>query len=428
MRKTVLTVTLLAAVSTLSGCSMIFEEPSALILPPASDQEEYTERTLVNSFLSSGQHLQVPGEMEMPAASVDLEADGDTPARKLVFWSNDNGHEVGALLIQKTSDGSWQEVDQIRQYGNAIDYFKLIDVNNDGEQEACIGFNVSGNNVLSIYQLDQTGFHELEQLDYTFLEIVDLNGDGTNTILAALNDYDDTTPKSTLYMYKGSDLACVYEKAFDGNCIEMAFGNVSSSRKGLYFVRSSNYSDLNVELLLPDGDGFDEQMTARAYRINSTTSNNPLIEDITGDGVLDVRSVVEPTEASRRDEGDYLQLWKTWDGENGLQNVYGVIENNTDGYTFVLPAYCLDTVRYQFITEKGSSQLRLYDGANREPAVIIYAQTNTEAIENADKMIALGTSPSSQRAYYARCNTEKFAGEKIDAETLKQLFQIEGGQ
>ena len=105
-----------------------------------------------------------------------------------------------------------------------------------------------------------------------------------------------------------------------------------------------------------------------------------------------------------------------------------MIENNTDGYTFVLPAYCLDTVRYQFITEKGSSQLRLYDGANREPAVIIYAQTNTEAIENADKMIALGTSPSSQRAYYARCNTEKFAGEKIDAETLKQLFQIEGGQ
>lgn len=431
MKKTVLIFTLLVSAAMLSGCSMILEEPSTLILPPASDQEEYTERTLINSFLASGEHLQVPEEMDDPAAFVDVDVDEDEAQEKLVFWSNENGHEVGALLIQKASDGTWNEVDRIRQYGNTIDYFKLIDVNNDGVQEACIGFNVGGNNVLSIYQLDGAGFNEIDQIDYTFLAIVDMDGDGRHTLLTALNDYEDTTPRSTLTMYEGEGtLESVYEKAFDGNCVEMVYGAVSDSQKGLYYVRSSNYRDLNVELLLPEDNGFDEQMTARAYYVNGTASSSPMIEDITGDGVLDVRSVVEPIEPSRRDEGDYLQLWRTWDGKSGLKSVYGVIENNTDGYTFVLPSYCLDTVRYQFITEKGSSQLRLYDGDNKEPAIIIYAQTESgaAAVEDKKDVISLGTSPSSQRSYYALCNTEKFAGQKIEPDTLKQLIQIEGGQ
>ena len=110
--------------------------------------------------------------------------------------------------------------------------------------------------------------------------------------------------------------------------------------------------------------------------------------------------------------------------------MYGVLENNTDGYTFVLPQYCLDSVRYQFVTDKGSSQVRLYDGNNTEPAIILYAQTASEVekIENMKGIIPLGTSPSSQRAYYALCNTDRFAGQLIDIEGLKQLFQIEGGQ
>ena len=107
-----------------------------------------------------------------------------------------------------------------------------------------------------------------------------------------------------------------------------------------------------------------------------------------------------------------------------------MLENSTDGYTFVLPQYCLATVRYQFVNDKGSSQVRLYDGNNAEPAIILYAVTAAEAenIEKTRGIIPLGTSPSSQRVYYALCNTERFAGQKIDTDSIKQLFQIEGGQ
>lgn len=433
MKKFVLLFLLLIGVVSQSGCSAIFEEPSALILPPASDQDEYVERTLINSFLGDGQHLQVPEDMDEPAAIIDLNIGEDRSKEKLAFWSNNNGHEVGVLLMQQAADGSWSILDQIRQFGNAVDFFKLIDLDNDGEKEACVGIDVGGNNVLSVYRLSAEGFAEMAQLNYTFLDILDLNGDGNSAVLCALNDYDDTAPTTTLSVYEaGQELDLVYSKDFDGNCLEMAFGNVSAEEKGLYFVRTSNYSDLNVELLLPTAEnGFDEQMTGLVHYVNTAFSRNTIVADITGDGVLDVQSVIEPIDATGgRDEGDYLRIWKTWDGETSLKNVYGVLENTTDGYTFILPQYCLETVRYQFVNEKGSSQVRLYDGNNTEPAIILYAQIASEAqnIETMKGAIPLGTSPSSQRVYYALCNTERFAGQMIDPDGLKQLFQIEGGK
>lgn len=432
MKKLSLILAMLLCMVSLSGCSVFFEEPSALILPPASDQDEYVERTLINSFLSDGEHLVVPQDMDNPAAFVDLDVDGDKQQEKMVFWSNNNGHEVGVLLMKQGNDGTWTILDQIRQYGNAIDYFKLIDLNNDGAQEACVGVDIGGNNVLSVYKLNGDGFADVGQLNYTFLDIVDMNNDSTNAILCAYNNYDDTASTTTLTVYKGGEnIEPVYQKSFDGNCLEMTYGNVSADQKGLYFIRTSNYSDLNVELLLPtEKDGFDEQMTGLVHYMNTASSRNAIVADVTGDGVLDVQSIIEPIEASGRDEGDYLRIWKTWDGDNALKNVYGVLENNTDGYTFVLPQYCLDSVRYQFVTDKGSSQVRLYDGNNTEPAIILYAQTASEVekIENMKGIIPLGTSPSSQRAYYALCNTDRFAGQLIDIEGLKQLFQIEGGQ
>ena len=146
--------------------------------------------------------------------------------------------------------------------------------------------------------------------------------------------------------------------------------------------------------------------------------------------MLDIRTVIKPIEASKHTAGDYIKAWKRWDGRNGLEYGYGVLDNNSDGYTFVLPTESLDQVHYQFITEKGSSQVRFYDGANSEPAFILYAQSETEAenIKNKEGIISLGTSPSHQRSYFARCNRSTFAKQPINENIIREAFQIEGGQ
>lgn len=431
-KKTVFILALLLGVLPLGGCSMLFEEPSNLILPPASDQEEYVERTLINSFLGDGEHLEVPEDMENPEAILNVDIDGDKKDEKLAFWANKNGHEVGVMLMHQGEDGTWSVLDQIRQFGNGVDFFRLMDVDGDGKNEACVGIDVGGNNVLSVYHLNKDGFSEAAQIDYSYLDIVDINGDGDNTILCALNDYDDTAPTTTLTVFDSNeDMKTIYEKSFDGNCVAMQFGNVSTTERGLYLVRTSNYSDLNVELLLPNEENiFTEQLTSLVHYLNSATSRSKIISDVTGDGVLDVQSAIEPIETTAHNENDYLRIWKTWDGDESLKNVYGVLENSTDGYTFVLPENWLGSVHYQFVTEKGTSQVRFYDGNTSDAALTLYATS----VEESDKMksirgaVQLGTSPSSQRVYYAVYNMNSFAGQLIDPDSIKQLFLIEGGQ
>lgn len=432
MKKTVLIILMTAFMIVLSGCSLIFEEPSTLILPPATSREQYTERILINQFLSNDEHLEVPENMERPAAFIDIDVDGDGKNEKLVFWSKRNGYKVGVMLLEKDVAGEWVVLDKIHQPGNSIDYFKRLDINNDGQQEICLGADIGGYNVLYVYQVGPKGFTELDQINYSCSKIVDLNNDGHFVLLCALNDGDETTPTTTLYKYEfKKDSQCVYKKTFDGSCVDLEYGNVGKNKKGLYLIRTTDYTNFNVELLLPNSkDGFDEQMTERVLNVNFSSDFISLIGDATGDQILDIRTVIEPIESPKRNTGDYIKAWKSWDGKNSLEYVYGVLENNTDGYTFVLPVKSLDQLRYQFITEKGSSQVRFYDGTNIEPAFVLYAQSASiaEKTKNKEGVISLGTSPSHQRSYFAVCNQCTFANQPINENIIREAFQIEGGQ
>ena len=432
MKKTFIICLMTVPLFVMSGCSLIFEDPSTLILPPATTQEQYVERVLINQFLSNDERLEIPENMDHPAAVVDLDVDGDGTKEKLVFWTKRNGYEVGAMLLKEEPTGDWMALDQIKQYGKGIDYFKLLDIDKDGKQKVCIGADMGGYNVLYVYRVGEKGFEAIDQINYTRLQIVDINNDGAYAVLCVLNDSSETTPTTTLFKYEFKNEAqCVYQKTYDGNCVDLKYGNVGHNKQGIYLVHTGDYINYDVELLLPNAkNGFDEQMSARVLNVNSSSSGLSLIGDATGDNVLDIRTVIKPIEASKHTAGDYIKAWKRWDGRDGLEYGYGVLDNNSDGYTFVLPTESLDQVRYQFITEKGSSQVRFYDGANSEPAFILYAQSETEAenIKNKEGIISLGTSPSHQRSYFARCNRSTFAKQPINENIIREAFQIEGGQ
>ncbi|MDO4280627.1 MAG: hypothetical protein Q4C56_03255 [Peptococcaceae bacterium] len=432
MKKTTLLLLATLCAFLLSGCSLMLEDPSTLIFPPAKDPDQYVERRLINLVLTNDEHLQVPDEMEDPAAYIRVDVNGDGKNEKLVFWSKNNGYEVGALIMQESSDGNWEVLDQVHQYGSAIDYFKMVDVDGDGTREACMGVNIGGYNVLYIYKLSEDGFTPVEQIDYSQLNIVESSEDDKdNIILTALNDINATTPTTTVYAYLcNKNLEQIYKEKFDGNCVELKFGEVGKNKKGLYVVRSSDYTNFNVDLLLPSKEkGFEDQLTERIYSVDASGDYNAIIEDVTGDGILDVQSMLRPIDSTKRDSGDFIKIWKSWDGKDKLSNVYGILENNTDGYIYVLPTYSLSTVRYQFITEKSNSQVRFFDGNAEEPAVILYTHTasSAERLKKKEGLISLGSSPSQQRVYYALRNSDEFAGHKISDNTIKEAFQIEGG-
>lgn len=431
-RKLILALMTICCIFLYSGCSLMLEEPSALITPPANDQKQYQERKLINAILADDEYLEVPSHMDKPAASVDIDADGDGEKEKLVFWVKGNGFETGATILKRTQEGDWVVLDRARQSGRTIDYFNMVDIDQDGKKEIFLGVDIGGYNTLYIYRLSDKGFEAVEQMNYSLLDVVDVYDSGKKQLICALSAPNSNVPKTSLNMYQWENSAMkrMYHKEFDGSCQGMAFGLVDKNHKGLYLAESNDFSTVNIILLLPDKkNGFEEQMTSTVMYLN-TSLGQKTIDDVNGDGVLEVRSILQPTDASKREPSDFLQIWKGWDGNVGLDIVYGVIHNKSDGYEFVFPTYWLNNIRYQFVTEKGSSQIRIYDGNAEEPAFVVYAQDENSAkqLNKNPGLIALGSTPSRQRQYFAKRNTETFAGHELTDAMIKGAFYIEGDQ
>ncbi len=432
MKKIIYTMILSLAALSFSGCALTFQEPSSLIMPPASTHEEYLERTLINSYLADNERLEVPENMDSPAAFITLDGNKDGEDEKLVFWSSSDRREVGALLLAKNSQHEWVVADQIRQYGNNINYFKLVDLGNDGNLEACFGVDIGGYNVLYVYSLSEGRLSEVERVNYSLIDVVDLDGKGNYGVLTALNDANTTTLTSGLYLYKYNDnFECVYKKSFDGACVALEYGKVSEDKTGVYYVRTADYSKVNADLLLKKASGgFEEQMTSSFTYLNTASGFGGIVKDINGDGILELHTVVEPVEVKKRSASEFLQVWQKWNGDVGMSNVYGIIDNTTDGYQLILPAEWLDDVRYQYVTEKNCNQIRIYDGKNTEPAVVFGSILEDE--ESGSKMPAdsvnLGMSPSGHNSYYAQINAQTFAGRALNEKVVKNAFRIEGGE
>lgn len=433
MKKTIAAALCLSLMLTLSGCTFLLEEPSALISPPASSTEQYREQQMLSSILGSNKSLEVPEEMENPAASTDLDIDGDGENEKLVFWTNSNGYEAGVTLLDYSSDKSWFSSDEIRQDARSIDYFKLVDVDHDGQDEAFIGMDIGGYHTLYIYRISDNGFTWLDQMNYTRLSVTDLYNTGETEIICALADNNAVSPTTSvnLYRWQSGSMNRIYNESFEGNCRDMKYGTVAEGVDGLYLMQTIDYTDGNVYLLLPDEEnGLRVRLSSQILYYNMNGNSDSPIADINGDNILEVRSVVQPADTSKREASDYFQMWKVWTGGDDLETVYGIMNNRTDGYRFIVPGEWLASMRYQFVTSDGSNELRIYDGVNDTPAVIIYTQDKTHAAQTAENKACfpLDVSGTNQHYYFAQRNLDTFTGNPLNDQIISDAFAIEGGK
>lgn len=418
------------------GCSFILERPENFIGPPAADVEKYHERMLINSFLADDEHPQVPREMEKPASFVDLDVDGDKNNEKLVFWTNNNGYQTGMTLLSNTG-GGWYVLDQERQSGRTIDFFKLHDIDGDSIPEVFLGVDTGGNNTLHIYKSNSEGLYQIDQINYSKLAFADVRNDGKMELICSLNDLSSAASMTDInvYEWKKDGTANRYlRKSVDGFCQEFNFGEVREGIRGLYLVMSSETNTIKTVLLVPSDNTLNEVMRQDVGFVSAMSERQGgVVQDVNDDGILDVLTIRSPVDASKREPREFLQVWKNWDGTTGFYNVYAAIDNKTDGYTFKLPIEWLDNMHYQYVTEPGNNQLRFFDGernSESEPRFTIYTRDTEreQADDEPSKMVLLGRSPSNQKVYLARINNTNFAGHALNEDILKNALIVEGGQ
>lgn len=418
----------------LSSCSFILEPPANFIAPPVSDKESYQEHMLINGFLGPDENLQVPREMKNPAAQVDLELGPEHSLRKLVFWTKQNGYQVGMTLLVETSDG-WALLDQERQSGRSIHYFNSVDLDGDGNLEILLGVESGANRTLHIYKLTREGLQHMDQFNYSRLAISDINGDGKVEIISTLNNLAGSTTMTDVNSYQFDStnrLQRLSHKTVEGYCHEMEYGPVSPDEKGLYMITSHDTSSIRALLLIYRNDNFEEVLGQDIGYVNALTERQGgIIQDINEDGVLDILTVRYPIDASKREPREYLQIWKEWDGVAGLTNIQAHIDNRSDGYRLQIPLEWLENLHYSYFTEQKDREVRFFDGQDgvgSSPDFSIHTRDAGSPLnEETLGMIPIGMSPSMEKSYYVRINDDQFAGHPLNENIIRSHFKIEGG-
>jgi len=159
-----------------------------------------------------------------------------------------------------------------------------------------------------------------------------------------------------------------------------------------------------------------------------------IFEDTNADGVLEVCSMWTPEENNTaKNYQDYLRVWLQWDGDKELQKVNAVLENSTEGYRFVLDVDWLEQLYYRFnlIDNIIWTEFYLFDDDGKQQEVFAIAavdQLSWEKEVEQDQVIILGNSPSKNKIYLAKINSQQAEILNIDQSKLISCLKIDGGK
>ena len=179
----------------LSGCRYELLSPDSLIQAPSNTQEKVYLKQVISDWLSTDEYLTVPLQMDnkMSYKTVDIDRDGEDEL--VAFIKKDSGYELGFVIFKKNADDEWQPVDKTILSGTSVDYFKVVDLDNDDEaQEMLFGVNIGGTKYLYIYRFTDGALECIgEDIQYDILNIGSLDNTADVRIVTAAVSYTHLT-------------------------------------------------------------------------------------------------------------------------------------------------------------------------------------------------------------------------------------------
>lgn len=161
-------------------------------------------KQVISDWLSNDEYLTVPLQMDnkMSYKTVDIDRDGEDEL--VAFIKKDSGYELGFVIFKKNADDEWQPVDKTILSGTSVDYFKVVDLDNDDEaQEMLFGVNIGGTKYLYIYRFTDGALECIgEDIQYDILNIGSLDNTADVQIVTAVRNTTDEKYQSLLSVYK----------------------------------------------------------------------------------------------------------------------------------------------------------------------------------------------------------------------------------
>lgn len=267
-------IAILIAVSA-SGCSLRIASFDNLVRPPKLSGKYQGLQDAFEASVDLSYDLKTPenGEYQSAFITFDIDSDGDEEA--LVFYSTKEQTDTVMFYYFEYTDDEWTPVASYNGLGNSVDQVIFSDINKDGKHEMIIGwslFSSKTNKVFAVYNTSDKSVDLLNSFAYTYIDIIDVNGDGYDDIFTLT--LDSSNP----------DQLAAYARSYN-------FGNTESSISMLSEVKTdgniSSYSSVKTEkvdetnlIYVEANKGEHEMITEIIYWNDETNSLNAPLFDV----------------------------------------------------------------------------------------------------------------------------------------------------
>lgn len=366
----------------LTGCSYSQSGIEEMLQPPRLSQQQNQIYSALEATVGSNIKLKYPRKGDFTSAFLLNNIDGEYTQEAIVFFQRIGGTASTTapirLNVLDQKDGDWVSTCEIVVEASEVEKVNFVNFNE--KTYIIVGFNLYNKTekLVKLYSFDGSMLHEMFSLSCSNYEVVDLDDDGQQEIVAIITKEAEPAVKTVntvVYSIGSGGLLPLTSAPMDptvSDYIQIAKGKLETGETALY-LDGLKGTVLSTEILVLD----DNHLRNLVYHVKDKVSlinttvrpYGSFCMDLNNDGVYEIPQLVPALgyEEAETHQKLYFTQWYTYQ-EQGLKLGKTSYVDYQLGYLFALPDKWVDRVTIEQIIN--------------EDEIIFYEYQSDEAIEN----------------------------------------------
>lgn len=293
---------IISIVVSFSGCSFRFSSFDNLLRPPKLSGKYQGLQDSFEKLVDKDYSLSTPENGIFRSAFIVNDLDMDNNEEALVFYTEKKNPDLVKIYYFEYEDNEWKAVSSFDGLGSSVDEVKLADLNHDGKSEIIIGWNLFSsktNKAFAAYDISSGNMKMISSFPYSYLDIIDVNGDGIDDVFTMNVDSsvtDHYTASATVYTYdpKSVSLQALSSVRTDGNISSYVDINVEKidDKRYIYVESRKGDNDMITEVIYWDDET--STLAAPLFDVSTQSTSQTLrhmkitCQDIDSDGFLEI--------------------------------------------------------------------------------------------------------------------------------------------
>lgn len=297
MKKRALFLFSLTALS-LCGCAVSVE---SLLSPPKLDTQQSAIYDALKVSKGGDIHLKYPVSGQYRSAVVVKNIDDEESDEAIIFYKAPNVSDSGSSLrlnFLDQQDGEWVSVYDFAALGSEIEKVQFSDLG-DGGTSVIVTYALQNSSDLatSIFKYDINNPAEVFKSRHTYMELMDLNNDGSQELFLINHDRTASTASVQLLGWNENGVFSLLSSAplesDFSKCENVGVGVCDEiNTTGIFIDYSLTDGSLGTSILVCDDNRIykPENIQIRFNRRTNTYTPLLLSKDIDGDGITEIPS------------------------------------------------------------------------------------------------------------------------------------------